>query len=130
MLRSLAHGLEQVALGRRVLKLDSLDAAKIVQVAGPFVVGRRCRELALADQLVSLVIQSVVEIVTQEAVQDDGLAFVVALQRACTQATVEEPRKKPFLKSTQTNRDKWTTTNMPSVRLTLDCLKRSNFKDP
>lgn len=90
MLRRLAHGLEQVPLSRRVLELDSLDAAQVVQVAGPLVVGRRRRKLALAHQLVRLVVQGVVEVVAEQAVQDDRLALVVALERARPEAAVEK----------------------------------------
>ena len=50
----LPQGLHEVLVGLGVLQLDGLDAAEVVQVAGPLVVAGALGEHALGDQLGSL----------------------------------------------------------------------------
>jgi hypothetical protein len=76
--------LEQAAVGVRVLELQRLDAARVVQEARELAVRRAVGERRLREQLVGLVEQAVVEVVAQQRVQEHRLAggVVVEARRA------------------------------------------------
>mmetsp|Transcript_6158 Transcript_6158/g.10693 ORF Transcript_6158/g.10693 Transcript_6158/m.10693 type:complete len:286 (-) Transcript_6158:932-1789(-) len=67
-LRGLAGCLQEALLGAGVLKLDGTNAPEIVQVAAVLLVGATLGHLRLGPQLLSQIVQVVVQVVTQQQV--------------------------------------------------------------
>ena len=64
----------------RVLQLNGLYSAEVEQVASPFVVGGVHGKGGLADELLSLVEQVVVQIASQQAVDERGNTLDIIVQ--------------------------------------------------
>lgn len=62
----------------------------VVQVPSPLVVVGLLGEHRLGDELFSLVVEVVVEVIPQEQVQERGLAVGVVAQRGCAEPGVQE----------------------------------------
>jgi len=71
--RTLTLSLDQVSLGFRVLHLHGLNAANVVQVASVLVVGARRRESSFCDEVVSLLVQVLGQIRSDNYVHQGGL---------------------------------------------------------
>lgn len=80
MLRSFSEGLQKILVRFSVLQLNGLDSAKVEEVTSPFVVRCVQRECRLADELLSLVVQVVVQIASQQAVDQRCDTFEVIVQ--------------------------------------------------
>lgn len=90
MLRGLSNGLQKVLVGCRVFQLNSLDTAEIVEVAGPLVVARQLGENRLGHQLVCLVVQMIMEIIAQQAVDQHGLTLSIVAKCGSTQTGMQK----------------------------------------
>ena len=51
----LPHGLDQMFMGLRVVQLDGLDSAQIIQVTGPFAVAHLLRKGLFEHQFIRLI---------------------------------------------------------------------------
>ena len=74
--------LYQARLSLRVLKLDCLDAAHVVQIARVLVVGDTLRENCLDDEVASLLVQVLLEVAPDDDVHGRRLADLVLLETA------------------------------------------------
>ena len=72
-----------------VIQLEGLDPSQVVVVPRPLVVAGLLGEGGLEDQLVSLVVQVVVQVVPQQAVDQNCLALKVVSQGCSSQASVK-----------------------------------------
>ena len=87
VLRSFPPGLEEMAVGLRVGQLDGLDPAEVVVVPGPLAVARLLGEGGLKHELVRLIVEVVVEIVPQQAVDENGLRIIQSCPASCQSET-------------------------------------------
>mmetsp|Transcript_213 Transcript_213/g.527 ORF Transcript_213/g.527 Transcript_213/m.527 type:complete len:387 (-) Transcript_213:451-1611(-) len=79
-LRRLALRLLEAPVRLRILELHSLDPAQVVQVTRELVVRSRFRHGCLCDQLISLVIKRVRNVVAQEQVEENHLPQRVVVE--------------------------------------------------
>jgi hypothetical protein len=79
-LGALALRLGQVVEGLRVLELDSLDSAYIVEVAGVLVVRHSLGEVGLLDKVGSLLVEALGEVAPDDDVHDSSLADLVLFE--------------------------------------------------
>lgn len=70
---TLSLGLDQVSLRFRVLHLHGLDAPNVVQVASVLVVGARGRESSFCDEVVSLLVEVLGQVGSDNNVHQSGL---------------------------------------------------------
>ena len=89
VLGSFPCGLQKVLVSLSVIQLEGLDPSQVVVVPRPLVVAGLLGEGGLEDQLVSLVVQVVVKVVPQQAVDQDSLAFEVVPQCCRTEASMK-----------------------------------------
>lgn len=75
--RSPTNGLLQVCVRRRVVELNCLDTAEVVVVPRELRVTRGGRESGFGDELVGLVIQTVLDVAPQKTVDKRSLCLVV-----------------------------------------------------
>ena len=62
------NGLLQILMRRGVIQLHGFDTPQVIVVASELRVAGRGRECGLGDELVSLVVEAVVDIVAKESV--------------------------------------------------------------
>ena len=89
VLRSLPCRLEKVLVSLCVVQLEGLDPPQVVVVPCPLVVACLLREGGLEHQLVCLVVKVVVQVVPQQAVDQNRLALKVIPQGRSAEAGVE-----------------------------------------
>ena len=73
------YDLLQVGVGSSVIELNGADSTKEVVVAGMLRVSRRRRECSLQNKLVGLVIEVIMEVVTEQQIKKCFLHFIVIL---------------------------------------------------
>lgn len=89
-----ADRLLQIGVRRSVVELHSLDAAKIVVIAGILRVGSRSREIRFRDELVGLVVKAVMEVIAEKAIDEGSLGLIVMTKRSSSLGSKEEARRK------------------------------------
>jgi hypothetical protein len=89
--RSTTNGLLQVRVCCGIVELYSSDAAEEIMVAGMLRVTGRCREGGLENELVGLVVKVVVEVVTEQTVDERGLRLVVVAKGRSSLRCQEQP---------------------------------------
>ena len=65
-----------------VVELDCADSAQVVHVSGELVVVGRFGKDTLADKLVCLVVEVVLQVVPKQKVQESGLAIFIPAERS------------------------------------------------
>ena len=88
--RGSSDGLLQVCVCFRVVQLHSADAAKVVVVSGELSVACRCRESGFGDQLVSLVVEVITNVASEQTVNESSLRFIVVAEGRCSLSCQEQ----------------------------------------
>jgi hypothetical protein len=73
-------GLDQVSLRFRVLHLHGLNASNVVQIASVLVVGARRRESSFCDEVVSLLVEVLGQVRSDNDVHQSGLTDLIVMQ--------------------------------------------------
>ena len=81
-LRRLTQGLDQRGLCLRILKLDSLNASLVVEIASILIVRDTFWETGLLDEVAGLLVQVLLEIGTNDNVHGCGLADLALMEAA------------------------------------------------
>jgi hypothetical protein len=92
--RRAADGLLQVGVRRGIVELHSLDATKVVVIAGVLRVGGGSGEIRLRDELVGLVVKTVMQVTTEKTVDEGSLGFIIVTKRSSSLGCKEEARGK------------------------------------
>jgi len=88
--RGSSDGLLQVCVRFRVVQLHSADAAKVVVVSSELSVACRCRESGFGDQLVSLVVEVITNVASEQTVNESSLRFIVVAEGRCSLSCQEQ----------------------------------------
>jgi len=88
--RGSSDGLVQVCVCFRVVQLHSADAAKVVVVSSELSVACRCRESGFGDQLVSLVVEVITNVASEQTVNESSLRFIVVAEGRCSLSCQEQ----------------------------------------
>jgi hypothetical protein len=88
--RCAADSLLQVGVRGGIVKLHSLDAAKVVMIAGILRVGSGRGEIRLGDKLVGLVVKAVMKVTTEKTIDEGSLGFIIVTKRSGPLSCKEE----------------------------------------